>query len=559
MPFALLYIDERFQAIYRGWWKALLATANPYTGLTIADDPAVAIAELVNEDSCLFWTFTPYKAIPAEVMAQFEQRFARSLTKPGSSVAEVLAAWGGAPVQGDDAANGRIGLLPMWDLTQRKDARAQANARFLAELQREFYAGTRDYLREKLHFRGSVCGSNWITADARLLGPLDKWSVATCDMMDHHGYYGGPHVGSDRVGYSVNAGERYDDACALRFDPTEAEAKGRSPALPIMDITYDGKPAIISEIGWTQPNRFRADMPLIAAAYGALQGTDGFCFFATSSRTWDQTIGKFGIHDPAIMGQFPAAALMYRTGMVAPGDPVVSVHLALADLFALKGSPVVAAASLDDLRARDVPTGATVAAAAVTAIDPLAYLVGRVEVAVGEAAAPAIIADLAKRIDRAAGVVTSTTAQLAWNHQRGLVTIDTPMAQGATGFLAQAPIALGCVRVAAGFEYGAVVVVALDGRPLTQSKRMLLQVMSEESNFGWSAPGTGLRAIASIGGPPVVVRAFSGSVSLGRADAAALAVTPLDANGYPDTSAAGAGHANAITLLPGTMYYLIGE
>ena len=79
-----------------------------------------------------------------------------------------------------------------------------------------------------------------------------------------HGYYGGPHKG-DRAGYSISKGDTYDDASGIRFD---GDKKGeRSFSLPLMDLAYNGKPSTISEINWTPPGRFRAEMPILCAAW----------------------------------------------------------------------------------------------------------------------------------------------------------------------------------------------------------------------------------------------------------------------------------------------------
>jgi hypothetical protein len=57
-PFSLLYFNREFQAIYRDWWRDLLTTPSPYNGgKPLRDDPAIAMIEMVNEDSHLFWTF----------------------------------------------------------------------------------------------------------------------------------------------------------------------------------------------------------------------------------------------------------------------------------------------------------------------------------------------------------------------------------------------------------------------------------------------------------------------------------------------------------------------
>ena len=49
-PFMLLYFDPEMQKLYFQWADALLATLNPYTGIPLGRDPAVAIVEVVNED-----------------------------------------------------------------------------------------------------------------------------------------------------------------------------------------------------------------------------------------------------------------------------------------------------------------------------------------------------------------------------------------------------------------------------------------------------------------------------------------------------------------------------
>ena len=138
------------------------------------------------------------------------------------------------------------------------------------------------------------------------------------------------------------------------------------------------------------------------------------------------------------------------------------------------------------------------------------------------------------------------------------MTINAPSAQGATGFLSAAgPIKLGDVTFQSPLEYGSLLLVAMDGRPLASSRKMLLQVMSEDNNLGWSAPGKGLRPILDVGGPPLVVKRIEGTLSMNRPDAAALRVEPLDANGYPSSPGGPIRGAKHLTLLPTTLYYLI--
>jgi len=416
-------------------------------------------------------------------------------------------------------------------------------------------------MKGDLGFKASVYASNWTTANPQILGPLDKYSNTVADFMDRHGYFGGPHAGP-RSGYALSNGDTYQDRSALLFatfdDKGNLKPGERDFSLPLWDIKYGGKPSTITEINWTPPNRFRAEFPVLAAAYGLLQGTNAFYFFASGDAAWPQTLSKFSVHTPACFGQFPATAFLYRKGLLQTGPLVADIHLKIADLQALKGSPVIAPQNLDEFRAKDIPPGKTLTADTIPSLDPLACAVGRVQMTFGEKAGPSTVMELSKFIDRKAETIRSATGELLWNYQTGLVTINAPQAQGATGFLAKAgPIKLGDLTIDTPLEYGSILAVALDGQPLKSSAKILLQVMSEENNYGWTtSAATGVRTVTDIGRAPLIVRNLAGTVSLTRSDAKALTVVLLDFNGYR-AEAAPAQHADAITLRPATLYYLI--
>ena len=563
--FALPFFNPRLQEMQRSWWREALTAPNPYTGLPLVRDPTLAFVEILNEDGMFFWTFTPYAGVPAPQMEILEKLFGRWLETKYGGVDRALTSWSGGKllemlgrgkVPGDDAAGGRAGFLPLAEMLARRDGRARDTAEFLTGLQRRYYDQMYGFLKNDLGFRGSVTGSNWITADGRVFGPLDKWSNAGCDFMDRHGYYSGPHEG-ESAGWAISVGDRYNDASALLFET--GDQGQRSFNLPIMDLAYNGKPSTISELNWTPPNRARADLPVVAAAYGALQGSDGFFFFQAREIDWAQALGKFSISDPAARGQFPATALIFRQGLVKRAGVAREIAPRLSDLYQLKGIPISAPQNLDAFRKHDVPPGQAIEIPQPGSIDPLAFLVGRVEVNVTEAGGSAQAVDLSRFIDRDRKIVRSITGELMWDYGRGLVTIDAPAAQGATGFLARAgQLSFADVTIASSVDYGSILLVAMDGQPLASSRRMLLQVMSEDANSGWSAPGTGVRAIVDIGGPPIVVKTLDGHVSLKRPDAASLKVRALDFNGYATTGTKlPANGARDIALSPTTFYYII--
>jgi hypothetical protein len=256
-----------------------------------------------------------------------------------------------------------------------------------------------------------------------------------------------------------------------------------------------------------------------------------------------------------MMGQFPAAALIYRQGLVAPGDVLAEVKLNTADLLKLEGTPLPQDASFDELRLKDLPSGVTVKPG--QRLDPLLHYAGRAHVEFTTQPGSVKATDLKPYVDHEAQTVISTTGELKLDYGRGLLLINAPRAQGASGDLKSAgAIKLPALTIASELDLAHVIAVALDDQPLARSRRILLQVMSEEqtSGFATEAAGAGTKRITNIGRDPWQVKNLRGLVRFQRADAADLQVTALDFNGY---AAAPVGNAAEINLQPTTLYYLI--
>jgi hypothetical protein len=554
-PFAALFFNKEFQQQYQRWWQALLLTPNPSTGKRLIDDPAVASVEIINEDSYLFWTFNS-DMVPDAELRLLEAQFGDWLKRKYGSTDGALRAWGGQKIDRDRPAEGRIGFRHLWNIFNEKTARDKDTVRFLVDSQRAFYTDTHRFLRG-LGFKAAITASNWITASPDVLGPLEKYTYTVVDFIDRHGYFG-CHSKGEASEWSVRDGHTFADRSAQRFDPEEP-GKPRAFVHPAMDPSYDGKPSMISETTWNRPNRYRSEAPLFYAVYGALQDSDAIVHFALDTATWSVKPGFFmqpwTLMSPAMMGQFPAAALIYRKGLVATGDLLVDLNLKIGDLLDLKGTPLPQDASLDDLRLKDVPKGTTLKPGNV--IDPLVHFAGRSNVSFTDRGGPPRLKDLKPYIDRKRQVVVSSTGHLRLDYGKGVLTINAPAAQGVSGALREVRTAeLKDLAISSNLELGHIVAVSLDGMPLATSKRILLQAMSEEKPSGFStepAPG-GDNKITSIGHDPWLAKDLEGVVKFKRPDAGRLKVIALDFNGDPVKSI---GTASEIRLAPSTMYYLI--
>jgi len=554
-PFAALIFNPRFQEKHRAWFQALLTTPDAKTGKALRDEPAVFGVEIQNEDSLFFWTFDE-KNLPDPQLRILEKQFGDWLTRKYGSLDAAFTSWKSQKAKRDAPAEGRVGFRPLYSVFTEKSIRDQDTASFLLETQTGFYRATYSFLRQ-LGFKGLIHASNWATASPEVFGPLEKLSYTAGDFIDRHGYFECNHKG-DNAAWSIRPGHTYSDRSALRFDPGEP-GKPRQFVHPVMDPHYADKPSMISETTFTRPNRHRSEAPLYFAAYGALQDSDCLVHFAFDGARWGVKpnfwMQQWTLATPSMLGQFPAAAMVYRRGLVTPGAVLAEVNLNTNDLRQLKGTPLPQDASFDELRLKDVPQDANLKPG--QRLDPLLHYAGRSRVEFTGKPGSVTAKDLKPFVNHAAQTVASTTGELKLDYGKGLLVINAPRAQGASGALNSAgKIELASISISCDLDLAHIVAVALDDQPLATSRRILLQVMSEERTSGFRTEdvSAGVKKISNIGGDPWQVRNLGGTVAFKRPDAAQLKVTALDFNGQP---AGVVGAADKIILRPATLYYLV--
>ncbi len=553
-PFMLHVINDDFASVYRSWWETALTERNPYTGMSLAQDPAVMGLELVNEDSFFFWTF-PNK-VPGPYMGELRKDFGNWAKEKYGSLDKAMQAWGGAKVKGDDLAAGELGF-PHWSqVPERKSARDKDTVRFLAITQRTWAKETIDWMRKDLDYKGLVVVSNWITANSRTLEPVERWTYLDGDFTDKHGYFGNYSKG-EHSGWSIRRGHVVGDRALTKFMPKDPTKEKIDFDVPWIRPTWNGMPKMISETSWLRTNRYRAEAPLFYAAYGALNGTDAYTHFSYDTAKWEVKprffVQPWTLMSPTQMGQFPAAALIYRLGYVQEGPASMVLNLSDEAIFDLEGLPLPADGGVDDLRAQEIEGGTAINPEA--GFDPLLKLTGRVLVNLGAEGENKINPAAPSMIDRADKTVESLTGQLKLDWGKGLMTINTPMAQGVVGFLGEnEAVTLPYVQFTSPLELVSMAAVSLDQQPLTESRRILVQVMAGEQPTGWQTRPAqdGLRQITNLGKNPWQAKELEGTVALGGNIGR---VTALDLNGY--TREVVSTDANQFQLLPDVIYYII--
>jgi hypothetical protein len=310
---------------------------------------------------------------------------------------------------------------------------------------------------------------------------------------------------------------------------------------------------MITESCWVYPLAYESEGPFLITAYESLTGVGPFYWFSADTPGYcldpffpyqtfpdgQRGVFKWSLH-PGTQTQFPAAALMYRKGYIRRGPAVVHEERPLDDLWDRKTPVIAEGRTFDPGRDTKFAEGAY----GKTAINPLAFLVGRVEVKYGGDPAKTTSIDLAKYIEPAKQTVSSVTGELKLNYGVGLCTLDTPKAQGATGFFADAGgvVKLTDSVIRSGNEYVTVTLVALDDKPLGESDKVLVQVGTIMRPTGWTSKPTTQRGedgkttyrgekIVNTGKMPWQVANTDVTVVL-KNDGLKKAVL-LDVNGYP--------------------------
>jgi len=570
-PFTLHFFHQPFQEAMKDWYRAILDQENPYTGTRLADDPAIVTFEHVNEDNFFFWTFVnPAKTLPEPYLKDLETQFGAWLAERYGSLDQALAAWGdGAGQKRDHTASGRMEVYGTWQLTekgrdQRNDLRARDCAEFLVHTMAAFYQEMIDFTRDELGYDGIFNSTSFAVADPKIQTGLFRLAQLPLDVTDYHGHYKGAVDKGDKQ-WLAGPGTKYYDRSVLRLmDP---EGKIQSSLQSVMHrMLNNDRPVINTEFSYMLPNRFHGELPATVAIFGREVGYDQVSFFALDESTgWISTLNDnfYQIQTPTVAGQWPATALLFRSGVLDEGRVLVHETIDEETLYRLEGTTIVPPMFIDDVGAAAMGTSAAEAnagdnAAEQSAYDPRAFLLGKVQVDYLPEAEHTLrvdeqLAELTAGDERG---MRSSSGNYRWDTKLGLLRLEAAGGQGAVGFLGEAgTIELPDMRIESPLPFGSILAVAMDGQPLDESAKILLQVMSEAHSYGYTAtPETGQRTIEAMGNAPIVVKNLEGSVGFDIPGAASAKVTMLDPNGYAIDSFTGASN---IELRPDVLYYII--
>lgn len=546
--------STKFMDYYKQWFETTLNTVNPYSGKKLKDDPAVMCVELVNEWSTLW--YNNFDKLPVQARAHLEDRYEEWLIARYGSIDACLKAWGGGG-SNNLAESGARRLVGFWDIQSAYTSRANDQWHFLADLQRQFNEEMVNYIKNGIGYRGMVLAGNWHPINDYTMGGLQQWSEKCSDFYDRHGYFSAPR--------KKDEGDRNRTFPVWVKGRSAVRAEGFGNAgkvldMVFLDMTRDGKPSMVSEFHWTGKNRFRTEMPLFTSALTAAAGMDATVNFSMHNVPGWLAVdhGHWPIQTPGVLGQYPAAAVMFRLGAIKEGKVLAAMRMNTKDALKRKARPVTKPSRFD-FNARLGSGGAKeerVTAAA--PYGPVYFCTGKVTFDVGDFPTASELQDIDQYWDENKQLIHHSNGQIEWDYGKGLFEVHAEGANAVVGFLnVKDAIDLPDVTIKTPLEFGAIALVSLDKKPLAESKRMLLQVMSEQRATGWTEGETdakGFTRIIDPGGYPMQTKALEGAITFKREDAQVLRITPLHENFVP---AGPATRGPTLVLRPDVFYYLI--
>lgn len=477
-PHSAIHYSPELQQVQIQQMVNLLTHKNPHTGMTYAEDPAIAFVEIINEQSILFYTsMAPLKASPT-LRTQVAKRFCDWLRAKYASQEKLVAAWGekafdgfegdGFPKVGEQLDKDNI--LPLgnpWyfdpaQLDGSQSFRRQRlldTMRFLYEVQNEFYDRFVAAVR-KAGYAGEIVASNWQAGRAisHYYNLHSDWRVGT---IDRHNYFGG------------GDGNRINAATMLRLAGSGMLSSGMQQVLD--------RPFMLSEWIHETPNEWGVEGPAILGAYGmGLQGWDvSFMFQNGDNGAFSDRIGRdrWDVTAPHVLGVFPAVARQVHRGDVSVSPVTATMFV---DLPSMEDGKLGFQDQVD--QQYDIKTFGSdaVPAAALAAV--------RCAVEFTQAFRPTPKFDLSRFASDS--TIVSSTGQLRWtqgleNRHAGFFTINTPGTRAVTGFAEGKRQELGSVAIELKSRFAAIYVSAKQkDMTIETAPQLLITAIARARNTG---------------------------------------------------------------------------
>ncbi len=219
---------------------------------------------------------------------------------------------------GESLENKNIKRIDFKDCVAFSDERVKDISEFYITLQNNFYSEMKSYLKDSLHVKAPIIGTNWN------VGPADLTTQAQMDYIDNHAYWDHPQFPKEPwSGYDwlIN-----NNAMVKADGGTIPDLFAGTPVV--------GKPYTVSEYNHAYPNKYQAEALMFTTAYCSFHNADGIMFFDyNSSRDWetDKINSYFSINrNPVMMSLSPSCAFAFRNNYISKAKETIEINYTAA-------------------------------------------------------------------------------------------------------------------------------------------------------------------------------------------------------------------------------------
>jgi hypothetical protein len=513
-PYA--FFDRRLIDLQKEFARQLLTHVNPLTGLRYVDDPGLALLEICNEHG-LFFKANNLDTLVEPYGLELRQQWNRWLLQQYGTRDGIKLAWGRmgeVDILGDGEDTGSYSVkLPLFTPAappgndpaalvvdvRRAPTRLRDGVRFLYETQRGYFREMKAYLREiglKIPITG-VVSNEYVPDVASAAAELDFTSENY--YADHPSFAGKEWEGTFF----------YNDTNPLRNSSPYQVA----PWLGA--LRWDNKPVVVREWATVWPNRYRAIAIPEMAAYCSLQDFDAVLLFGYQITKDPDRLSDFDHQaDPPVWGLYALGAQAFLRGDISPSAYTATLlHTpetlfrwpnSLTNLYRLSwfvklnsslNTPAPAAkATLSP--APQTPGNARKFASRAGMVKkkkiPLVRRLPDVTVWPGDSTVLPLVLDQfhlagapVNHTMLETGLMAASNGQILRNLLNGTLTVISPKTVSICGELPlNKPISLGPLTLTTSTGIGALMVVSLDGRPLSSSRDYIIKMVSRAENTG---------------------------------------------------------------------------
>jgi hypothetical protein len=351
---------------------------------------------------------------------------------------------------------------------------------FLAETEKAYFDGMRDFIKDELGCKALVTGTI-------VFGPLGLYAQSDMDFIDTHAYWQHPRF----PGRPWDSNNWIVEQKAMTDHPQEATLF-RLAAERLLD-----RPFTLSEYNHPAPSDYQAECVPMVASFAAAQDWDGVWLYTYSHATdgWDREVlsGYFDVDtNPAKWGFMRAGAAMFRDAGIAPlGSFITRTWTGPVDI-----RPTLAKLHLKYDR------------------DMLSALGGQPEKTRGLMLKTQIIPSFGKKDGHRD--VLGPAVKLEWSVEdgKGLFCASSRGAQVYLGHAARLKPATDANVAVIEPSFVALTVTALDGKLLDQSQKVLITACGRCENTGMKFSQDRRTVGTNWGRPPVRIEAVQGTVEL---------------------------------------------